>query len=309
MARLAAVRRLLRPAALAATAGASGCSRTEEAAPPRVLITGFHDWRELENNIWRCRDNPSCRLLLGPPCTAPPLVRDGPLPRALSAAAVPADFCYVTLPVLWSVSAALEPSTSLRHACLCILPLHPLAHPDVAGSALATADTASGLDLGAFEIVIHLGLGVYDSHNTILLERDAYNMCRGQDALAHFPPGPGLEDGAPQIQECSTSLAAQHAMVARDSALPGGFSVRVALARSANSYICNATHWRALKAERELPRSRRPRAAYFVHLPYASEDDADHAALARAVAVLVGRIVEAERCSRTASSSSGRAGT
>ena len=21
---------------------------------PRVLVTGFHDWRELESNLWRC---------------------------------------------------------------------------------------------------------------------------------------------------------------------------------------------------------------------------------------------------------------
>ena len=261
------VQRLLRPAAIAATASAatasvSGLARTEEAAPPRarrprVLVTGFHDWTELDGNIWRCRDNPSCRLLLGPPSTSPPLARDGPLPRALAAAAVPADFCYITLPVIWN--------------------------------------TASGLDLGAFEIVIHLGLGVYDSHHTILLERDAYNMRRGTDALSHAPPGQGLEDGAPQVQECSPSLAVQHAAVARDGELPGGFTVRVAPARTANSYICNATHWRALKAERELPHPRRPRAGYFVHVPYAAEGDADHAALAHAVAVLVGRIVEAER--------------
>ena len=34
---------------------------TESASPrspstrrPRVLVTGFHDWRELESNLWRC---------------------------------------------------------------------------------------------------------------------------------------------------------------------------------------------------------------------------------------------------------------
>ena len=43
--------------------------------PLRVLVTGFHDWRELEGNYWRCRDNPSCRLIYGNPCNWPPVRR------------------------------------------------------------------------------------------------------------------------------------------------------------------------------------------------------------------------------------------
>ncbi|MEM6995755.1 MAG: hypothetical protein AAF721_34920, partial [Myxococcota bacterium] len=37
--------------------------------PIAVLVTGFNDWKELGDppNVWRCRDNPSCRLLLGGP--------------------------------------------------------------------------------------------------------------------------------------------------------------------------------------------------------------------------------------------------
>jgi hypothetical protein len=30
--------------------------RTTPKRPLRVLITGFHDWRDLEGNYWRCRD-------------------------------------------------------------------------------------------------------------------------------------------------------------------------------------------------------------------------------------------------------------
>ena len=52
---------------------------------PRVLVTGFHDWRELESNVWRCRDNPSCRVLYGAPSASPPIEKAGPLVRALRA--------------------------------------------------------------------------------------------------------------------------------------------------------------------------------------------------------------------------------
>ena len=52
---------------------------------PRVLVTGFHDWRELESNVWRCRDNPSCRVLYGAPSASPSIEKAGPLVRALRA--------------------------------------------------------------------------------------------------------------------------------------------------------------------------------------------------------------------------------
>ena len=48
---------------------------------PRVLVTGFHDWRELESNVWRCRDNPSCRVLYGAPSASPPIEKAGPSPN------------------------------------------------------------------------------------------------------------------------------------------------------------------------------------------------------------------------------------
>ena len=122
--------------------------------PLRCLITGFHDWRELENNVWRCRDNPACRLLLGPPSDSPPLVRKGPLVRALQHAFADGsvEFTFQTLPVTWN--------------------------------------TAAGLDLMLFDVVVHLGLGVYDCHDTILLEQDAYNLrCDRPDALANLGGG------------------------------------------------------------------------------------------------------------------------
>ena len=50
----------------------------------------------------------------------------------------------------------------------------------------------------------------------------------------------------------------------------------LAEARPENTYLCNETHHRALKAL-----DGGPRAAYFVHLPYAAEDDADHRRLSK----------------------------
>ena len=46
-----------------------------------MLVTGFHDWRELESNVWRCRDNPSCRVLYGAPSASPPIEKAGPNPN------------------------------------------------------------------------------------------------------------------------------------------------------------------------------------------------------------------------------------
>lgn len=79
--------------------------------------------RELEGNPWRCRDNPSCRLIYGEPCALPPVQRRGPLVRALARTDVSrhADFSFQSMPVFWH--------------------------------------TAAGLDLTFFDVVVHMGLG------------------------------------------------------------------------------------------------------------------------------------------------------
>ena len=255
--------------AAAITCNRGAAAESESAAPrrPRVLITGFHDWRELDGNIWRCRDNPSCRLILGECCASPPISRNGPLPQALRAS-VDADFTFVTLPVLWGASA--------------------------------------GLDLLSYDVVIHMGLGVYDRHDTILVENDAYNLRQGQDALAHSPPGHTIEMGAPQVLVQGSAMQGRYRELAANAsaALPGDFVLSLAPARVSNSYICNETHWRALKAreraEVEAP-SLSPSssgavlgASYFVHLPYARDDEKDHRQLAAAVAEVIRRIVKLE---------------
>ena len=231
-----------------------------------MLITGFHDWRELENNVWRCRDNPSCRLLLGDPSSSPPIKRDGPLVRALRDVAPSTDFTFVTLPVTWG--------------------------------------TAQGLDLLGFDVVVHLGLGVYDRKDTILIECGAFNLRNtGADALAHNGTGEAIEPGSPRMIH-PAALTTRYAQLARNHGpvLVAGeqpFSVEEAPARKQNSYICNETHWRALRAvEASAPSladgEHGLRAAYFLHLPYARTGDESHEGLAKAVAVLVGRLVELE---------------
>jgi hypothetical protein len=251
----------------------------------RVLVTGFNDWRDLAGggggltvppNLWRCRDNPSCRLLLGAPSQSPPLSRAGELCRLLrslfpeqEAARAQVEWCFQTLPVTWQ--------------------------------------TGAGLDPHSFDVVIHIGLGVYDCDNLLLLEQGAFNGRAGLDALGHPPPGTTMEVGAGQqllVPSMQASVAAmdgaplqlrrsQHGGGGHVSSGGGGgggpappappFTVRVAAARQANSYICNDTHYRSLRAlasaeqrrsqgQRETGESLRAddtrlRAVYFIHIP------------------------------------------
>ncbi|KAL1500602.1 hypothetical protein AB1Y20_013254 [Prymnesium parvum] len=239
---------------------------TDRSPAPRVLITGFHDWKELEGNVWRCRDNPSCRLLLGPPSPSPPIVREGPLVRRLAACCPDATIDYVTLPVTWGV--------------------------------------ASGLDLCAYDIIIHIGLGVYEGTATLLLEQGAYNERRGADAAAQPPPGHTIESGA--LQELRPLAMQDKYALLKDTELPGGFVLEMAAARPQNTFLCNETHYRALQAVRgpslnaaggldSESRRQRPRSAYFLHIPYARRGvEDDYNELAEAVAALIARIVHLE---------------
>ena len=251
----------------------------------RVLITGFHDWRDLDDEpgadllrrrtsvafgkggaegkggagaMWRCRDNPSCRLIYGEACAAPPLIRRGPLVRALSALEERADFSYVTMPVLWG--------------------------------------TASGLDVCAYDVVIHMGLGVYDRTDLLRLESGAYNGRNGTDALARARDDERIEATEGRHVQCDAMASRVDAVAAACKGGVGdGFELEVAGSTAENSYICNETHWRGLKA---CAASGQRLAAYFLHLPYASADD--HVALAAAVAGVVREMVRLEAARRDA---------
>ena len=221
--------------------------------PLRVLVTGFHDWRELEGNAWRCRDNPSCRLIYGEPCAQPPISRSGPLVRALARteAGRAAQVSFQSMPVLWH--------------------------------------TASGLDLLNFDLVVHLGLGVYDCHDRLLLECGAINQRRGLDA-AGVSKVEEISAGAPLTLSCEKQRGKIEPLEGKRVA--GGFAVEMVEAREENAFICNETHFRALRASKE-PLG--PRAVYFLHIPYARKEDEDHQVLAEGVAAVISRLMELEQ--------------
>jgi hypothetical protein len=215
----------------------------------RVLVTGFHDWKDLDSNIWRCRDNPSCRLIYGASCPTPPVERRGPLVSALAALRLDATFDFVTLPTLWH--------------------------------------TAAGLDLCAYDVVVHMGLGVYDAHDKLLLELGAYNERRGNDALG-ATAGHTIDAGGAQVLDPPPTLARRIAEL--DGRTLGGFRIDVARARPENSFICNETHHRALRAQ--ALGAGAPRSVYFVHLPFPAKGDEAHTELGAGAAALIGALVE-----------------
>ena len=270
-----------RRAAAAASAAAAWSLATDsadrqqarcDAAPsarPRVLITGFTDWKKnaTGSNLWRCNDNPSCRLLLGAATEAPPILREGPLVQALKNANVQADFTFEVLPVTWG--------------------------------------TANGLDLSSFDVVIHIGLGVYDSHSKLLLENGAYNLrSESRDALNRPGTGEVIESGAQKHLKLGSGMLKRYADLRRQPSTlttaagnAPAFVVVEAPSRKENSYICNETHWRSLRAVEESGGSDEARlaAAYFIHVPYAHpQREAGYDELAAAVAALVARVVSLE---------------
>lgn len=225
------------------------------AAPVRVLVTGFNDWKDLGDppNVWRCRDNPSCRLVLGDPETERPTDLDGPLVRTLTERIPEGEvqFTFATMPVTWG---AFE-----------------------------------SLDRAEHDVIVNLGLGVYDNTHTLLVERGAYNHRKGKDAA-----------GAPQDAKIDPALG-ETLQPPADSPIPErvakladqrieGYDVKVAEARATNSYLCNETHFRALKAlEASRAGGGELQAVYFVHIPYAENGDFDR--LARGVAGVVEQLV------------------
>jgi hypothetical protein len=224
----------------------AGCESSAWAgARPSVLVTAFHDWHELGDppNVWRCRDNPSCRLLVGEERMERPRELEGPLVHYLRESAPEVDFTFRTMTTEWG----------------------------------AFSDVPRELDL-----VVNLGLGVYDHADRLQLERGAINLRRGRDAGGRELAGP-IEPGAPRVRMPPAAVRA------RIDALQGrtfhGFEVQVARARRSNSYLCNETHWYALGALGD-----RPREAYFVHIPHAKNGDYDR--LTHALGDLVLALIE-----------------
>jgi pyrrolidone-carboxylate peptidase len=223
----------------------------------RCLITGFNDWRNLSNiqDIWVSDENPSSRLILGQSSREPSIIRRGDLVQVLKKINIAVDWSFATLPTLWR--------------------------------------TSRSLDLAYYDIVIHLGLGVYDNKRTILVECGAYNeRCSSPDASGSMSPSSTICTGGPAVLVAPLRVASA-VVSAADLELSGGFRVELAPARQSNTYICNETHYRALEAVHlaECCPGTRLRAAYFVHIPYPDEPD-NYGALADAVGAVIVRLVE-----------------
>jgi hypothetical protein len=246
------------PAPASATSPTATATAAVTGAPPppaaegrrlRVLVTGFHDWEGLGEppDLWRCRDNPSCRLLVGrATAETRPTRLEGPLVRRLREGAPDVAFTFRTLPVTWN----------------------------------AFADVPGGYD-----VIVNVGLGVYDRLDALQLERGAYNLRRGGDAA-------GTRVRAPIDPSASTTRPAPPTVAARLDALGGrrfeGYDLLVADAREGNAYLCNETHWHALGA---LGRVEGLQEVYFLHIPYADGDDYDRlaAGVGGVILALLGR--------------------
>lgn len=213
----------------------------------RVLITGFNDWHDIHDarELWRCRDNPSCRLLIGDAATGEPRSFEGPLATRLRSAAPQIAWTFRTMPVTWGVFA--EPPSD-------------------------------------FDVIINIGLGVYDTDDALQLERGAYNLHQGVDAAAVAASGPIDANAGEVVLPSAAMLERIDGLAGRELA---DYRVRVAEARPDNSYLCNETHFFALAAQ---ARAGSPRAVYFLHIPQPRESGGFEA-LAEAVALLVLELV------------------
>ena len=225
--------------AAAAGAAFAGCvtvgSSNASCAPPaaqgeqrrvKVLVTGFNDWKNLGEtpNLWRCRDNPSCRLLVGAACDSPPLTKQGGLARRLrrctAGLGVEIDWQFQTLTTQWQ--------------------------------------TAATLDHLAFDVVINIGLGVYDGSKELRVEQGAHNSARGVDAAGHRPRSSTQEESMRAVLEVESMTRITTAVNGLEI---GEYKVVAVGARQSNSYICNDTHYRGASPDR--PR----RLTLSVHLP------------------------------------------
>ena len=214
-------------------------------------MTGFNDWRELGDppNVWRCRDNPRCRLLLGEPQAAAPTSFPGPLPTRLASGGPAIEWEFRTMPVTWG----------------------------------AFEQVPNDVD-----VIINVGLGVYDRLDAVQLEAGAYNLRRGADAATAEQPGP-IADAEATVLEAPADSPIAAKLAALRGQTVAGYEVLVAPAREDNSYLCNETHFFALSTLADPSARGQLDAVYFLHIPYAA--DGDYEALADAVAGVILQLV------------------
>lgn len=177
---------------------------------PKLLVTGFCDWRDLGDppTIWRCRDNPSGRLLTGAATEGPTPPLQGPLAEKLRRAE-DLDVDLALLPVTWGAFATLPP-------------------------------------IADYDAVFHIGLGGEQAADQILVETGATNRRERQDALGEAPPTALIEPGGPVTRPILPDMdAAVRALAGRRL---GDYQLLAAEPRPSNVFLCNETLFLALAA-------------------------------------------------------------
>ena len=212
-------------------------SKPKRARRKKVLVTGFNDWQNLGTppNIWKCDENPSCRLLTGNPTTSRPTSYAGPLVSTLRATRS-IDWKFKTLPTVWGIA-------------------------------------ARSINYRKYDAVINMGLGVYNTRDEIQLEQNAYNeRANTPDAAGNLPSSTRIDatNTSGTLVADPRSGVNRRIMAMNQRQLASRYRARVAQARQTNNYICNETHYHGL-SEMNRSLSRRPpgrlKLAYFIHLP------------------------------------------
>jgi len=151
--------------------------RCSDSSKLSILVTGFYDWKDLgqPKNILRSRDNPSSRLIVGNACEKTPTIKNGVLPKWLRETCPPDwEFHYHLLPVVWGSSMGLDLTKSDTYHHPIQLQSHP---PDTRIGNYVAANISVVFPMFGFRfrynVVFHLGLGVYDGEPKILLEDGA----------------------------------------------------------------------------------------------------------------------------------------
>jgi hypothetical protein len=159
-------------------------------------------------------------------------------------------------------------------------------------------DVAERIMYRAYDVVIHLGLGVYDRDDELWLERGAHHRREGLDACGAAPATPTFASSALVDARIQGPRWLDEGIARLDGARCGGYRVLAKPARRDNIFLCNETHGRSLCHVRDVATSTGILAAYFIHLP--SPQDEDEGALALGVERLICLLLDQVRAQYSA---------
>ncbi len=236
-----------------------------ELKPWKVYVSGFLDWPASELaaqgfDKWRCKENPSGRLLIGGwwPGKTKPAVGRGLLARKLSAikktaGGRPIKWKFDVLPVVWGAAREIKASD--------------------------------------YDVVINIGLGGQKNGMLILLEQGAFNRRGGQaDAdgkVAGRQGGPAVKIDK-KVGKKLTPAKPVSDLAKAGAGTVGAYTLEVKKARKTNNYVCNETHFLMLK---QVRKTRRLRRAFFIHIAKPARVK-DYQGLAGVLAKTISKLVE-----------------